>query len=151
LSHRIEKRPFQNLGGATKSERIYVDFLIDGEPLSEILETREMDMIGAIGISEHLDFELRMIKEFRLTTPPMLDNGRTIIYGCAECLDIGCGAITAGIEEKDGRIVWSRFAYENGYAETDFEEYGQLGPYQFDSKQYHEELKKIENVVQQGV
>lgn len=151
FSFRIKIRPFEDLGGATKSERIYFDFLVDKEPMSEILKTTKFDMIGAVCKSKHTDYELGKIKEFTLQTKSELEGGRVIIYGCAECLDIGCGAFTAKIEKNGNSIIWRDFAYENGYEETDFDEYKEIGPFEFEVNNYLNEFEKIKNEVEQSV
>lgn len=72
-----------------------------------------------------------------------LENGRIMIYGCSECLDIGCGAMTVKVERLDDSIVWKDFAYENGYEETDFEEYKKIGSFVFDQKAYQDLFTEI--------
>jgi hypothetical protein len=151
FSYRIKIRPFEDLGSIKVSKRTYFDFFIDNKPLSEILNTKEFDMIGAICKSKQIDYELLKIKEFTFQAKSKLEGERVIIYGCAECLDIGCGAFTAKIEKKEQSIIWRDFAYENGYEETDFDECKGIGPFEFEVNNYLNEFEKIKNEIEQSV
>jgi hypothetical protein len=37
------------------------------------------------------------------------------MYVCAECGDLGCGAVTAAVEVGDDKVVWRDFGYQNNY------------------------------------
>ncbi len=135
LSYKSQTK-LEELGGAMNSQRFYFDFIIDGKPLSELLGVKENGMIGVLGTSSHSNYEKEKISELLLEKETELGNGRVIIYGCSECLDIGCGAITVKIEKIDNSIIWKEFAYENEYEETDFEEYKKIGSFVFDQQVY---------------
>ena len=148
LNYEIRKRPFEELGdGACRNERIYFDFKVSDSYLSEKLRTKNYDMIGAICKSNNKKYELSKISEFLLEKESELESGRIIIYGCAECLDIYCGAITAQIESKDDTIVWHSFGYENGFEEIEFEKYKEIGPFKFDKKQYKKKFEEMKNAI----
>jgi len=149
LSYKIKIRPSENLGGATKKQRIYFDFTVDGKSLFELLEMQQYDMVGAICISEYIDYEKEKISEFLLDKNFGLKDERVIIYGCGECLDIDCGAITAKIDKVNDTIIWKEFAYENGYSETNFYKYEEIGSFVFEQKAYQNVFKEIEHYIEQ--
>lgn len=148
LSHCWELRQGEIVRGhVRKHERNYVDFIVSGQSLSEVLQTKESDMISMIGWTTDTDLEKRTIREFMKQSPSELKSGRTIIYGCSECGNIGCGAITAEIVAEGDKIIWKDFGYENGYFEVDLEDYKNIRPFVFDKKQYFDEFEKIEKEV----
>jgi hypothetical protein len=53
------------------------------------------------------------------------------IYGCPECGDIGCGAITVTIIKSDNSYTWTEFGYENNHAPQmmDLDSYRAVGPF----------------------
>ncbi len=68
---------------------------------------------------------------------PPLPHGRVPVYICAECGDIGCGAVTARIEHLDDRVVWRDFSYENGYEPFDpADVFPNIGPFSFERRAY---------------
>ncbi len=51
--------------------------------------------------------------------------------------DLGCGAISVGIEKTGDKIVWRDFGYENDYDENAFfDDYRTFGPFAFDAEEY---------------
>jgi hypothetical protein len=145
LSHRWEIRQGETVKNhVRKHERNYVDFIVSGRPLSEVFQTKESDMISIFGWGVNKDYEKRTIKEFLKQEVSELETGRTIIYGCSECGDIGCGAITAEILDEGDKIIWRDFGYENNYSGFDLEDYRHIPPFVFDKKQYFAEFDEIE-------
>ena len=68
-----------------------------------------------------------------------LEQGRLPLYGCPECLDIQCGALTAHVERSadDATVRWSDLRWEDTY--THHEEVADLssvGPFTFTATQY---------------
>ena len=148
IDYEIKIRPYEDLGdGACQNERIYFDFKISESYLSDLLNTMKYDMIGAISKSNNKEYEHSKIKEFILENEPELESGRIIIYGCAECLDIYCGAITAQIEAKNDIIVWHSFGYENGFEDIEFEKYKEIGPFNFEKNQYKKIFEEMKNAI----
>ena len=66
-----------------------------------------------------------------------------MLYVCPECGDIGCGAITAQVEETAEHFVWRGFGYENDYDPSmpDLTEYQEFGPYIFNKSEYRNTLR----------
>ncbi|WP_291720161.1 hypothetical protein [Bernardetia sp.] len=126
----------EELEGAMQSQKFYFDFMIDRKPLSKILGAKEDGMIGVLSTHKHGNYEIEKISELLLEKCSELENGRVMLYGCAECLDIMCGAITVKVEEINTSVIWSDFAYENEYEEPNFEPYKNIGSFEFDKETY---------------
>lgn len=103
--------------------------------------------IGKLNLAVHLDVgksigvlsvDKRYAKQLLLKEASELESGRIPLYVCECCADLGCGAITVLIEQKDGCITWSDFRSE-GYAidEAFQSEYmKRTGPFYFDKEEY---------------
>ena len=124
-----------------KTERHHLDFLIDGVSLYEVSKAGTRDLVGLLGWAPVEQDEVS-IERLLLTIPTDLWNDRQMIFVCAECGDIGCGAITADVRRADGKYVWSNFAFENNYDDTvtDRESFAHIGPFVFDAGQYSKSL-----------
>lgn len=129
--------------GATKAERNYIDFIVSGKSLGQLLGLPELDLIGTFGWSKNKEYENRNIGEFLGLEKPELDTGRTSFYVCSECGDIGCGAITAKIEISDKDVIWKDFGYENNYSEPHLTDYKEIGPFIFDKTEYIMTLEQL--------
>src|SRR5512138_3222452 len=127
-------------GGAGRTRREYLDFIVDGQSLHDLLSPG--DNIGCLGWLPP-DAERRYREELTATRLSALGNNRCPIYVCAECGDLGCGAITVQIDKTKDGFVWRRFGYENDYAESmsDFAGYESIGPFYFNESEYLETLK----------
>lgn len=122
--------------GSTKADRKYIDFIVSGQSLGQILELPEFDLIGTFGWAENKEYEDKQIDEFLGQQKPELESGRTSFYVCSECGDIGCGAVTAKIELTEKTVVWKEFGYENDYSKPDLSGYTKIGPFVFDKIEY---------------
>lgn len=91
--------------------RKFLDFLINGKSLLGLLNC-DSGLISPFGWGENKAYEKEILKQFRLQKPPELESGRIILYVCAACGDIGCGAITFSIKDLGDRIQWSDFGSE---------------------------------------
>jgi hypothetical protein len=71
-------------------------------------------------------------------------SGRIPLYVCAECGDLGCGAITVLVERTPDGFVWRDLAFENNYdaSITDAESYRAVGPFVFNKTEYWQVLNK---------
>ena len=125
----LELRWRVRAGGAGRTERRYLDFLVDGVSLYDHL--RLADQVTALGCWS-ADFEREHIQQL-LSAP-----GRVPLYVCAECGDLACGAITALVERTPDGFVWRDFASENNYdaSITDVESYRAVGPFVFNKAEY---------------
>lgn len=93
-------------------ESHYLDFLIDGKPLRDLL-----DITGDFTTGLHrpwldmLDEELDHL--CGRCPDPELPAGRIALLRCGECGDIGCGLLTARLGIDVDHITWSDFAWED--------------------------------------
>ena len=129
--------------GITKSERNYIDFVVSGKSLGEILGVEKSDLIGNFGWADNAEYENGQISEFLKEKEPSLETNRIMFYVCAECGDIGCGALTGKISETENEIIWSEFAYENNYEEYDLTEYENIGPFIFEKVSYRNKFNGL--------
>lgn len=128
-------------GGGGRTEQRYLDFVIDGQSLGTLLHCG--DMIGCLGWGR-LVYEAEMADVLLLKKPSPLETGRVMLYVCPECGDIGCGAITALVEQTEDYFVWRDFGYENDYDPElpGLTEYIEVGPFRFGKAEYQQVLRR---------
>lgn len=125
-----------------KSETSVFDVLIDGRRLAE-------HFIGRRGARPSMNFVLggppgavqEALGQLLGQHPSELESGRVPVLVCEECGDIGCGALAVRIERRDGSVVWSDWAYENGYEPPralDWPEYPEV--FEFELQDYESVL-----------
>jgi hypothetical protein len=129
-------------GNSNKQERQYLDFIISGRSLREILGILNFDLITPLVWSSNREYEKELLHIFTLRKKPELETGRIMLYVCPECGDIDCGAITATIADLGDRIVWRSFGYETGYGGIT-EEYANIEPIQIDRQSYFEAFSTL--------
>ena len=122
-------------GGGGRTERRYLDFVVDGISLYDRL--RAGDRVTALGCWLP-DSEREHIEQLRSAS------GRVPLYVCAECGDFGCGAVTVQVERTPEGFVWRDFAFENNYDDTmkDADSYRSVGPFLFNKTEYWQLLAK---------
>ena len=127
-------------GGSGRTQRDYLDFVVDGKSLHDLLKLG--DNIGCLGWLPR-DDEQVILQQLMSERFSVLENDRYPIYVCAECGDIGCGAITVQIEKTQDGFIWKSFGYENDYDESmrDLESYEMIGPFHFKQEDYVEALR----------
>lgn len=101
--------------GSTQSPVTYLDFTLDGERVHEVVARcvlHEPDDVsalqdawpqGAVDAVERL-LDLR---------EPDLPDGRTSLYVCPECQDLGCGAVTALVRFTATTVEWRDLGFQN--------------------------------------
>jgi hypothetical protein len=104
----------RRIAGAGQTPRKYCDFVVDGCSVLSSIGWIGADLITPLGwgVPEH---QKHVVAELLRKAPASLPSGRTPIYICPECGDIGCGAIAVRIGRAGDQIMWSDFASENGY------------------------------------
>lgn len=129
----------QNPNGTFKSERHFLDFVIDGQSLWETL--RKPDMVSVL-CAEYIEKEtVNAMSRLLLNLKADLPNGRRSLFICSECGDLGCGAITAVVERRCESFTWSAFGYENNYEDQiSLDAYKSIGPFTFDAIKYEQAL-----------
>lgn len=142
LDFKIIYRPGSESGGCKVHESYSCDFTIDGISLLETIINATGGYKGFLGcfargwanLNEH------SMKQLLLRESPETESGRSLIYVCPECADIGCGAYCCKITKSGDTYVWSDFAYENGYEEP-YPIEG-LGPFEFSADNYEKVIGK---------
>jgi hypothetical protein len=87
------------------STRRFLDFLVEGQPLSE---RYGQDLISCL-VWFVPDEDQRAAHRLLGEQPADVD-GRVAIYVCPECGDTLCGALTARISHSERVVIWSDFA-----------------------------------------
>ena len=136
-------------GGASKSERHFLDFVIDGESLWEKVG-RPRDTVPVICFEYPREEIVRALNRLLLTEKAVIPGDRRSLFICSECGDIGCGAVTAFVIREAQSVVWKDFGFENDYEENiRLDEYKHIGPFSFDWKEYEATLlEAIDNLKQ---
>ncbi|TCC17255.1 hypothetical protein [Kribbella sindirgiensis] len=136
--------------GDLRTDRHFLEFVVDGERLGRVLgpfldyDDATEDYVSVLvrdwptgRAFEDLDRLLGAVPE------PSL-GGRTAIYVCAECGDVGCGAVTAVVEVHDELVVWRDFGYQNDYEPFDQRTvFTEVGPFTFDRRSYARVLEEF--------
>jgi hypothetical protein len=95
-----------------KSGSSRFDVLVDGRRLVE-------HFVGGRGSHPSLNFVLgygsQALSQLLGQTPSTLESGRVPVLVCEECGDLACGALAVRIERRANSVVWTDWAYENGY------------------------------------
>src|SRR5690606_2438869 len=84
------------------------------------------------------------VRGLLLETDAPLPGDRYVIYGCPECEDLACGAVTAVIRREGEDIVWRDFAWQTGeHTDLEFNGYPGVGPFRFPGAQYRAALAAL--------
>ena len=143
----IELKRAKRSGGGGQTEREYLDFMIDGVSLREMLKTTNITSLGWL----RSPWAERSVSRLLGKEPPDFADNRQSLYVCGECADLGCGAISVVIERTGDEIVWRDFGYQNNYDETvDLEAYEDVGPFRFGASVYEQALRGVLKGVRAG-
>jgi hypothetical protein len=127
-------------GGGGRTERRFLDFLVDGVALSSRFNA---DFISPFRWGD-IDEQRASIDRLLRKAPPDLASGRTSLYVCPECGDLGCGAVTVLVEGGAGVIVWKDFGIQNNYENVVHADgFEGIGPFTFDGLEYHRLFERI--------
>ena len=86
------------VGGGGRTERRYLDFVIDGVALCSRFRADFIPPLGWFAVEE----QLAAIERLRRKVPPDLACYRTALCICPECGDLGCRAISLSVEGGAG-------------------------------------------------
>jgi hypothetical protein len=126
-------------GTECRTERRFCDFVVDGVALSSLFG----DFITPFGWLDANE-ESASIDRLLRKSPPDAGRGRTTLYICPECGDLGCGAITLSVQSETGVIIWKDFGIQNNYEDVvHMDGFQDVGPFIFDATQYHELFELI--------
>ena len=127
-------------GGGGRTERRFLDFVIDGVPLSSLMNVDFISPFGWFDADEQEASMDRLLGKSRPDRP----GGRSTLYVCPECGDLGCGAVTLLVQAEADVVVWKNFGFENGYEDVVHTDgYHDIGPFTFDAIQYQELFERI--------
>jgi hypothetical protein len=130
----------QCANGATKSERHFWDFVVNGKSLWEELGKRH-DMVSVFCEEYAKETSVNAAARLLLQQKADMPNDRRSLFVCSECGDLWCGAITAIVEKQGKSVVWKAFGYENTYEEdVRLDDYSKVGPFTFDAAAYEHTL-----------
>lgn len=132
----LELKRKRREGGGGATERDFLDFIIDGESLSEKIGG---DLVSCLGWSVPAQNE-KAVYQIMLKANSDLSGNRYILYVCPECGDISCGAVTAVIERVDDTIIWRDFGFQNNY-ENEYRPINEIDKFVFDRAQYRNVLR----------
>ena len=127
-------------GDIGRTKRRFLDFVIDGVPMSSRFN---VDFISPFGWLD-ADEQEASIDRLVGTSAPDMPNARTSLYVCPECGDLGCGAVTLFVQSEADVIIWKDFGFENDYEDAVHTEgFQNIGPFTFDANQYREVFERI--------
>jgi hypothetical protein len=127
--------------GTYKSERHFLDFIVDGQSLWEVL--RRPDMVSVLCSEYAKDEVVKAVRRLLLDEKADLPNDRRSLFVCSECGDLGCGAITVVVERRGDTFTWNAFGYENNYEQAvSLDAYNSVGPFTFDATEYESRLRQ---------
>lgn len=149
----LEARWVTRRDGDGQNHIHYLDLVVDGQPLRTRMHDGNgaaADNITGLG-STAPDASDEVIDRFLGLRAPDAPSGRTSIYVCALCSDLGCGAITVLIERAPGVVIWRDFGWQNDY-EPDVTSDGMVdvGPFQFDESAYRAFFESLRNPPARG-
>jgi hypothetical protein len=131
----------QRPAGLNSVARRYRDFVVDGVPVSSIVR---IDVISPFGWAEVDDEERAAARRLLGLEPADLPHGRTSLYVCPECGDLGCTAVSILVEFEPDQVVWKAFGYQNNYDGTvQLESLGHVGPFVFPRPGYEKAIKTL--------
>lgn len=133
-----------------REPRTFMEFVVDGRDLREILAPDyagfniATDVVSAFVLNWPIGFPREDFDRIAGAADPPLPLGRTPLYICAECGDLGCGAVTLVIDLQHDRVVWHEFGYENGYEDFDQDSvFPGVGPFVFARGNYEAVLSEF--------
>ncbi|MET8597374.1 oxidoreductase [Streptomyces althioticus] len=129
-------------GGDLQVHRDFVDFVVDGRPL--LYRLSDLDAVSPLASDVPPSLFTAQVRGLLLETGAPLPDGRHVLYGCPECEDLACGAVTAVIERDGQDVVWRDFAWQTGdRADLERDGYHGMGPFRFRGDEYRAALNAL--------
>ncbi|MFI9616430.1 oxidoreductase [Streptomyces sp. NPDC052023] len=130
--------------GAYQVHRDFVDFIVDGRPL--LFQLSDLDAVSPLASDVPPAIFTAQVRSLLLEAGAPLSGGRYVIYGCPECADLACGAVTAVIERAGDDFVWRDFAWQTAeQADLELNGYRGIGPFRFHGGEYRTALNSLLN------
>ncbi|MFD4256405.1 oxidoreductase [Streptomyces sp. NPDC058534] len=128
--------------GDFQVHRDFVDFVVDGRPL--LFRLSDLGAVSPLASDVPPAIFAAQVRGLLLETEAPLPGGRHVIYGCPECEDLGCGAVTAVILRDGDDFVWRDFAWQTGdHPDLERNSYQGIGPYRFAGAEYRAALAAL--------
>ncbi|MBV7694353.1 oxidoreductase [Streptomyces sp. TRM70350] len=128
--------------GGYQVHRDFVDFIVDGRPL--LFQLSDLDAVSPLASDVPPAIFTAQVRSLLLEAEAPLSGGRYVIYGCPECADLACGAVTAVIERADDDYVWRDFAWQTGErVDLELNGYQGIGPFRFHGDEYRTALNSL--------
>ncbi|MFE4969569.1 oxidoreductase [Streptomyces sp. NPDC056660] len=125
--------------GGYQVHRDFVDFVVDGSPL--LFQLSDLDAVSPLASDIPPAIFTAQVRSLLLESGAPLPDDRYVIYGCPECEDLACGAVTAVIERDGDDYVWRDFAWQTDeHADLELNGYHGIGPFRFAGPDYREAL-----------
>ena len=119
----------------------YWEYFVSGQTLKDYLRIPKNGDVTPFGWFRKSEYEKQVLRQFRMQQKSGLVDHRVELYICAACGYIGCGSITAKVQDLGDRIIWCDFA-----STSDAEEIGELfdvEPIEFDRVNYFKAFAQI--------
>lgn len=126
--------------------------VVDGRPLLHRLDEVEgVDAVSPLASDLPPTVRAEHVRLLLLdsATAPSRFAGRRVVYSCPECVDPGCGAVTAVVEGDGKDVVWRDFAWQTtdpahgDPVDLDRDGYPGVGPYRFRGDTYRAVLLRL--------
>jgi hypothetical protein len=125
------------VGGGGRTERRYLDFVIDGVALCSRFNADFIPPLGWFTV----DLQVAMIDRLRGKLPPDLAPGRTSLCIC-------CGVISLSVEGGPGIVEWKDFGIQNNYESTIHRQgFESIGPFTFDGARFHGLMMRVRSLI----
>lgn len=128
--------------GDYQIHRDFVDFVVDGRPL--LFQLSDLDAVSPLASDVPPAIFTDQVRSLLLEREAPLPDGRYVIYGCPECEDLACGAVTAVIERDGDDFLWRDFAWQTDErADLELNGYHGIGPFRFQGAEYRAALTSL--------
>ncbi|GAA0672934.1 oxidoreductase [Streptomyces thermocarboxydovorans] len=135
--------------GDYQVHRDFVDFVVDGCPL--LFQLSDLDAVSPLASDVPPAIFTAQVRSLLLETEAPLPAGRYIVYGCPECADLACGAVTAVIERDGEDFIWRDFAWQTDeHADLELNGYHGIGPFRFRGTEYRAALASLLEADREG-
>ncbi|MFE5811983.1 oxidoreductase [Streptomyces sp. NPDC056479] len=128
--------------GDFQVHRDFVDFIVDGRPL--LFQLSDLDAVSPLASDVPPAIFTAHVRSLLLEAEAPLPGGRYVIYGCPECADLACGAVTAVIDKEGDDYIWRDFAWQTDeHADLELNGYHGIGPFRFQGTGYRAALGSL--------
>ncbi|KUL78216.1 MULTISPECIES: hypothetical protein [unclassified Streptomyces] len=128
--------------GDYQVHRDFVDFIVDGRPL--LFQLCDLDAVSPLASDVPPAIFTAQVRSLLLEADAPLPGGRYVVYGCPDCADLACGAVTAAIARDGDDYIWQDFAWQTDeHADLELNGYHGIGPFRFEGAGYRAALHSL--------